>query len=153
MSPITTFLETDHADCDALFDQAEACVSRNAWEEAATALRSFEVALRRHFAMEEEILFPAFEAATGSTAGPTAVMRSEHAQLRNILDAAGDAVQSRDADAFFGAAETLQIMMGQHNMKEEGILYPMADRALVAQADELVAAMQERAPSGIGVVA
>ncbi|TRZ68118.1 MAG: hemerythrin domain-containing protein, partial [Rhodocyclaceae bacterium] len=34
-------------------------------------------------------------------------------------------------------AETLLILMQQHNMKEENILYPMCDQALAAQVEQL----------------
>jgi hemerythrin-like domain-containing protein len=64
------------------------------------------------------------------TSGPTEVMRGEHRQMRDLLAQMKDALTSRDADAFSGAAETLLILMQQHNMKEENILYPMCDNAL-----------------------
>ena len=46
----------------------------------------FQDALLHHFAMEEEVMFPAFEARTGMTQGPTAVMRSEHRQMTDLLN-------------------------------------------------------------------
>jgi len=42
---------------------------------------------------------------------------------------------------FAGHAETLHILMQQHNMKEEQVLYPMTDRLLGGQAADLVAQM------------
>ena len=94
------------------------------------AFESLREQLETHFASEEELLFPAFEAATGMTSGPTEVMRGEHRQMRDLLAQMQAAVTSRDSDAFGGAAETLLILMQQHNMKEENILYPMCDNAL-----------------------
>ena len=86
------------------------------------------------------MLFPAFEAATGMSGGPTAVMRGEHAQMRALVEAIQAAVSARDADEFFGSCETLVIFMEQHNRKEEGILYPMCDDRIPqaqAMADQL----------------
>ena len=39
----------------------------------------------RHFEMEEAVLFPAFEEATGMTQGPTMVMHAEHVQMKGVL--------------------------------------------------------------------
>lgn len=89
---------------------------------------------------EEELLFPALEALNGP-AGPTQVMRMEHGQMRALAAQAGAALAGRDAQEFFGLAETLLLMIQQHNMKEERILYPLLDRSL-ANAPELAAKLQ-----------
>lgn len=141
MSTIKSTLEADHARCDALFAEAESAVASGDWQQAAAALDLFDAALSRHLAMEEEVLFPAFEQATGNVSGPTAVMRSEHRQLRDITADARRALEQRASEDFFAAVETMQIMMGQHNLKEEGILYPMADRFLKTIAEQLLEAM------------
>ncbi len=59
-------------------------------------------------------------------------MRLEHAQMRPLLAQLEAACAARDGDGYAGAAETLLILMQQHNMKEENILYPMCDQALGA---------------------
>ncbi len=69
--------------------------------------------------------------------GPTQVMRSEHEQMRELFQAMADAVTARDRDNYLGESETLLMMMQQHNLKEEQILYPMADQALAGELDEL----------------
>lgn len=144
MSSINEFLESDHVRCDGIFEQVQQCVERINWAGASRAMRAFETALEHHFVMEEQGLFPLFEQATGSNAGPTAVMRMEHKQLRQIVATAQAAIEQRDVDEFFSAAETLSIMMRQHNLKEEGILYPMADRVLAGRIDQVIQAMQAR---------
>ena len=48
---------------------------------------------------------------------------------------------AQDADAYSGEAETLLIMMQQHNMKEENMLYPMCDQRLTDQTEALLADM------------
>ena len=58
---------------------------------------------RRHFDAEEAILFPAFEAHTGMSMGPTRVMRNEHDQMRELLDAAKKALDERDAEDYSGS--------------------------------------------------
>jgi hemerythrin-like domain-containing protein len=70
--------------------------------------------------------------------GPTEVMRMEHAQMRSMLDDAVDALKSGNVDDYLGQAETLLIMMQQHNMKEENMLYPMCDQHLLAESPALI---------------
>jgi hemerythrin-like domain-containing protein len=54
-------------------------------------------------------------------------------QMRALFDEAGTALSSGDTDEYVGVAETLLIMMQQHNMKEENMLYPMCDQHLTAE--------------------
>lgn len=99
--------------------------------------------MTHHFTMEETVLFPTFESATGPTAGPTQAMRGEHVQMNALFDAMDAALRAHDSDASLGHAETLLWLMRQHNLKEEGILYPMADRVLGHQRAALLGHMGE----------
>lgn len=143
METISNYLGTDHTRCDESFAQLEASVSNGKWEDAEAAFRYFNDAMERHFRMEEKVLFTAFEQATGNTAGPTSVMRMEHQHLRSIISSVSDAIGKRDTDEFFAHADTLRIMMHQHNLKEESILYLMVDRVLSARCNAIIGAMNE----------
>ena len=127
---ITTPLFEHHKHCDEIFADAEAACGSGDWTAGEKAFSLLREQLETHFGSEEELLFPAFETATGMTSGPTEVMRGEHRQMRDLLAQMQGALSARDSDAFGGAAETLLILMQQHNMKEENILYPMCDNAL-----------------------
>ena len=139
---LAEFLTADHRHCDEAFVDAEHAVVRRDWEAATAALRSFVEATERHLRREEDVLFPAFEAATGMTSGPTVVMRSEHAHIRRLLGSLQQAVAARDRDECLGVAETLLMLVQQHNAKEESILYPMADRVLGAKAEALLSQIE-----------
>lgn len=129
---ISDFLTHDHRACDTGFAALEQAVHRGDWPGAEAAAHEFAAAMERHFRMEEDALFPAVEAATGlqAGAGPTAVMRLEHADIRDLLHDLVQAAAAHDAEAVLGNTETLLMLMQQHNAKEENILYPLADRAL-----------------------
>ena len=129
---ITSPLLTHHKHCDDLFAGAEESCANGDWTAGGQAFASLAGELESHFSSEEELLFPAFEAATGMRSGPTEIMRSEHRQMRGLLAEMQEALACRDSDAFGGSAGTLLILMQQHNMKEENILYPMCDNALAA---------------------
>lgn len=142
MKTISSYLSGDHDRCDDLFAQAERSIDAQDWPAAERDFGTFRTALDQHLAFEESVLFPAFESATGSSAGPTAVMRMEHEQMREIARQMAEALIARDATDFLGCSETLNTMMQQHNMKEEGILYPMCDRALGERRDAVMDALE-----------
>ena len=137
MTALTRPLKDHHKHCDDLFAHAEAAVAARDWSNAGELATRFAIELETHFCTEEETLFPAFESATGMTVGPTQMMRYEHAQMRDLLAQMQAALVAKEEGAFAGAAETLLILMQQHNMKEENILYPMCDQHLLGQAAAL----------------
>lgn len=130
-----------HRFCDEAFALAETAVSKKDWDQANQHFSAFIERTNHHFNQEEQVLFPEFEAATGMTMGPTQIMRSEHAQMRQLFDDMAEALNSRDRNQYLGLSETLMMIMQQHNMKEEQILYPMADQALAGHADQTLARM------------
>ncbi len=143
MITVTELLSDDHHRCDALLAEAEGAVAQNDWEAAGRLLREFTEALETHLRMEETVLFPRLLSATGGGAtGPVGVMRREHDQMRQVLRSILAELPARSADACLGEVETLFLLMQQHNAKEEQILYPMADRALMGEREALVAEME-----------
>lgn len=142
MSTFFTFMGDDHDRCDQLYADAEQAVADGAWASAEIAGGAFLAAMARHFAMEEQVLFPAFEQASGNAMGPTRVMRWEHEQMRGLFEQMRAALAARHRDDFLGAGETLLVLMQQHNMKEEQILYPMTDHLLADARNDLLGRMQ-----------
>jgi hemerythrin-like domain-containing protein len=130
MTRISEFLTHQHTRCDTHFAEAETAVAEARWDRAIAAFQTFRKDTLHHFDLEEGRVFPAFEARTGMVGGPTAVMRAEHQQLRDMLQAMGQALNNRDSEAYLGLSETLLMLMRQHNLKEENILYPMLDQVL-----------------------
>lgn len=145
---IAELMQDHHGHCDAKFVEAEEALRRGSWAAGRALLEAFGRDLEIHFAAEEEILFPAFEGATGMREGPTQVMRYEHSQVRNLLAQMIAAATAEDGDEFAGAAETLLVLMQQHNAKEEHILYPMCDSALAADAETLAQDLRQRLAGG-----
>lgn len=130
MTSILDYMTQIHRACDDRFAQAEEAISSADWSTAGSGWDSFTADLEHHLRQEEELLFPAFEARTGNTSGPTAVMKVEHQQMRDLLQQVGQAISDQDSDTALDLTETLMVLMQQHNMKEEQILYPMSDQVL-----------------------
>ena len=89
----------------------------------------FRDGLERHIAVEEEILFPAFEALAGGAArGPLHVMRMEHGEIRTLMAEIAAALEG-GAEARATPLAALTARLYAHNGKEERILYPAIDKA------------------------
>jgi len=126
-------MSNDHRLCDSLYAQAERALDEADLPAAQGAWGEFVRACENHFQLEETVLFPEFEAATGMTAGPTMIMRQEHMVMRSLLERIGEAIDAKDADTALANCDSLMLYMQQHNMKEEQILYPMLNANLPAE--------------------
>ncbi len=141
---LSAFFEQDHRDCDARWADVEELLDTQDVDAARPAWQKFETGMRRHMAMEEEVLFPALEsAARMGGGGPTAVMRMEHKQMMGLLDQIGAAIESGKAEQAMDIGDTLLMLVQQHNIKEEGMLYPMAENLLAESWPKLVELLEE----------
>ena len=138
MKTLLEFMQIHHGQCDQLYADGENSLLDEQMEEGVGQITTFFSEMERHFLMEETVLFPTFEDISGMRQGPTQVMRMEHQQIRNLLARMSDAVTRMDRDEILEVGETLLILMQQHNMKEEGILYPMVDQHLAPYREELM---------------
>jgi len=135
---ISEFLSQDHRAGDGHFADLEKALARTEWARATEALESFAFATLHHFLLEEEILFPDLEDAMKQRSGPTEVMRLEHGEIRQLIDELQQAVLDHDMQAIAGTSDILNIMLQQHNAKEEQVLYPMIDRLQGGRSDDLL---------------
>lgn len=137
-------LSWDHDRLDALEAAAFEMRASGDCQRARELYAEFAAGLKRHIGFEEQLLFPAFEEKTGMppTAGPTAVMRAEHREIETLLEQ----IEAGMADAA-APLESLRLsfhaVLGDHNLKEEQILYPTTDNLLGEEgADRLVERIQ-----------
>ena len=143
---VTEALSWDHDRLDGL--EKEAFEAREAGDHAKAGrlFRTFAAGLRRHIGFEEHLLFPEFEARSGlpEDHGPTAVMRSEHREIESLLDQIGAQIADPEAGhAVLAARHAFHRVLGEHNLKEEGVLYPGIDRLMTeAERDDLVRRIQ-----------
>ena len=143
-SGLAAFFEQDHRDCDARWADVEELLDTADIDEARPAWKKFDAGMRRHLEMEENVLFPAFDSRSGmGGGGPTAMMRMEHQQMRGLLDQIGEAMESGNAEDAMDVGDTLLMLIQQHNVKEEGMLYPMAQNMLVGEWTALAAELEK----------
>jgi iron-sulfur cluster repair protein YtfE (RIC family) len=144
---ISTYFTDDHRACDQRLTRVEDSAAARDWDGARAAVADLAATTLHHFRLEEDILFPALEQAHPGARGPTSVMRGEHAQARRLLEDLTAAAVMGSRSETLGLAETLLMLLQQHNAKEEGILYPMADAVLETTGEALAARLDE-APNG-----
>jgi iron-sulfur cluster repair protein YtfE (RIC family) len=144
---ITDAYTADHHRCDHLLTQAERCGSTQDWGAATLAARALSTALIRHFTLEEETLFPALAQVFKVAEQPIEIMVTEHTQVRALLADLDTAVTAHNQADYLGILETMHLLIQQHNYKEEGVLYPMADGALPSRAAQLATQMTNHAPA------
>jgi regulator of cell morphogenesis and NO signaling len=141
---INEALSWDHDRLDALEHEAFRKRAEGDLQSARETYAVFAAGLRRHIAFEEEILFPAFEETSGMppTAGPTAVMRAEHREIEDLLAKIETGIAEKDAPAEEWR-RAVHHVLGEHNLKEEGMLYPATDQLLgPEEADRIVERIQ-----------
>ena len=123
-------MEWDHDRLDSLLAAHGEALASGRMDEAAQRFREFSAGLRHHIRMEEEVLFPAFERRVHSgECGPTGVMRHEHRIIESLLDRMAAVL----GWPIPGVAELESLrgdlleLLGEHNAKEEHIVYPLTD--------------------------
>jgi len=143
MISIVEFMTQEHRNCDDELATVEEAANQEDWEKTQQFSEAFLNTMETHLLQEESVMFSALEEASGITEGPTAMMRIEHQQIRDLFLQLQYAVESKDKDELMDTTETLLILLQQHNMKEEGMLYPMCDNQLAGSIDELIKKMNE----------
>ncbi|MDC0933816.1 hemerythrin domain-containing protein [Arcobacteraceae bacterium] len=137
---INQFMTKDHRDCDEQFAQLENIVDQENFENAKVMFDDFYSHMLKHFDMEEQVMFPKYEACEGGHCNPTPVMLMEHNQMRGIFAEMKTAIESNDKERFLGQSEALLFTMQQHNMKEEQMMYNLADQSL--NSEEIIKEMK-----------
>lgn len=123
------YLTADHRGCDRLLTQLQEQAGAACWPQARAAFEKFRADTLAHFSAEENVLFPEFERLTGIRNGPTEVMRIDHGDALALIADISLALDDHDANRVHGYAEALLILLQQHNLKEENIVYPAVLRA------------------------
>jgi len=102
-----------------------------------------------HHTKEEELLFPLLEERSASAGGTVSILLSEHEAARDCIRKTDAALPDaeRSAAARSAIAENLKLyafLLRLHIGKEDTVLFPLTERLLNAQEQEMLSAEFER---------
>ena len=143
MNSTDNWLVHEHSLYENLLDQCLEAVDIEDWGTVSRAFSELITHLKRHMALEEEVLYPAYESAPHAPQGPTAALRAEHDDLVRLIKDMLALIKTRNSDLVAGGLAYLETHMIKHHEKEEDIFLPMASHILNTSRDELLQKMAE----------
>lgn len=130
---VSEYLCWDHRRLEAILADTMGLARAHEWNDARSRMAEYAVGLRHHADIEDRVLFPAYDEATGNLPnGPTDLMLKEHRDVRFSIDALERAISTKELDATEDALGMLLDITEQHHAKEEEILFPGMDEALAS---------------------
>jgi iron-sulfur cluster repair protein YtfE (RIC family) len=126
---ITTVMTSEHRRIEGALSDTVSQLAAGLVADARAVFDRLDAEMRLHFRAEEELILPVFEARAG-IAGPVAVIRREHRAIEALLDAVVVALDRNDAASAGDRLHRLAVLLTDHHLKEERILYPKTDQVL-----------------------
>lgn len=127
---IKNFFEADHERLDQLFVSFMK-FKNESFPRAVDYFNQWKSGLQRHIVWEENIIFPLFLKKTDNER-PIRVMRFEHCQILQALDKLSEKVQRGNCNTDREEYQLL-ILLGEHSLKEEMVLYPSIEATLTEE--------------------
>ena len=137
MSSTDNWLEHEHSLYENLLLQCQDAVESEDWGTADLLFKKMLTSLKRHMALEEEVLYPAYESSSHAPQGPTQALRAEHDQIVRLVTDTAQVIKSRGSDHVLECLLQLETQMIKHHEKEEDIFLPMASHILAAKREEI----------------
>jgi len=137
MGAADNWLIHEHSLYEDLLSRCEEAIENEDWKTTDSLFGKLVSHLKRHMAMEEEVLYPAYEAASHAPQGPTGALRDEHDHIVRLVTDLAQVVGTRDSDHVLECLAHLERQMIKHHEKEEDLFLPMASHILDANRDEI----------------
>ncbi|WP_257008177.1 hemerythrin domain-containing protein [Bacillus sp. FJAT-45350] len=142
--PLTKQMESIYALTQSI-EQEEITLNSKALEQLYKQVKSFVTELEPHAEREEGVLFEMVAAYIGRTNGPIAVMEYEHDEAKKLLKTFLDdceknleTVEPTDIKRIASYTSKACEILTQHFMKEESVLFPLANKLLTSEEKEVL---------------
>lgn len=142
MEPAENWLVHEHSLYENLLSLCRDAAEAEDWATVDRVIRELVTHLKRHMALEEEVLFPAYEATLHAPQGPTTALREEHDDIVRLIRDTARVIRTRDSEPVLECLARLDARMIKHHEKEEDIFLPMASHILDDRRDELLRKLQ-----------
>ncbi|HUT40919.1 MAG TPA: hemerythrin domain-containing protein [Gammaproteobacteria bacterium] len=137
MNRTDNWLVHEHSLYENQLSRCRDAVETEDWRSVDQIIHELVTHLKRHMALEEEVLYPAYESSPQAPQGPTMALREEHTNIVRLIQDTARVIRSRDSDQVLECLAHLDYQMIKHHEKEEDIFLPMASHILNANRDEL----------------
>ncbi len=137
MNSTGNWLIHEHSLYENLLSRCTEAIEIEDWGSVDSLFRTLVTHLKRHMALEEEVLYPAYEAATHAPQGPTSALREEHNHIVRLVTDMARIIKTRDSDYVIECLGHLENQMIKHHEKEEDIFLPMASHILESRQEEI----------------
>ena len=127
---IKRFFEGDHEKLDQRFVNYMK-LKNDSYPRAVDCFLLLKAGLQRHIRWEEEIVFPLFLKKTGSERA-IRVMGHEHRAILQILEDLTEKIENGDRRTETEEYQLL-VLLGEHALKEEMVLYPAIDATVTTE--------------------
>ena len=143
MNSTDNWLVHEHSLYEDLLTECHDAVENEDWEGVNLIFSQLVMHLKRHIALEEEVLYPAYESAPHAPQGPTTALREEHSTIIRLLQDMAPVIRTRDSGHLLECLAHLESQMIKHHEKEEDIFLPMASQLLNSRRDELSSRLKQ----------
>ena len=143
MSNSDNWLVHEHSLYEGLLTWCQDAVEMEDWETVGRVFNELVTHLKRHMALEEEVLYPAYESAPHAPQGPTTALREEHTGIVRLVQDMARIITTRDSGHVLESLAHLEYQMIKHHEKEEDIFLPLASHILNDSQDKLLRKMSE----------
>jgi iron-sulfur cluster repair protein YtfE (RIC family) len=142
MNSNDNWLVHEHSLYENLLSRLQHAAEIEDWKEADLAFNSLVTHLKQHMALEEEVLYPAYESTPHAPQGPTVALREEHSTIVRLIQDMARVIKTRDSEHVLECLTHLEYQMIKHHEKEEDIFLPMASHILDTSREEILRKME-----------
>lgn len=138
-----TWLHHDHQNFESVVYRCVVACEGKDWKSVKRLFNSLASDYRAHVRLEENVLFPMYEASEGTPEGPTKSLKEDHVQVFRLLDEVSLAL---DGDVYERLPHLFSLLyqaLKGHHEREEDFFLPMASHALFADKDKVLSALNE----------
>jgi iron-sulfur cluster repair protein YtfE (RIC family) len=143
MTSTDNWLVHEHSLYEDLLSRCQDAAEMEEWKAVDLAFNELVTHLKRHMAVEEDVLYPAYESEPNAPQGPTTALREEHSAIIRLIGDLARVIKTRGSEHVLECLTHLENQMIKHHEKEEDIFLPMASHILYASRDELVRKLNE----------
>jgi nucleotide-binding universal stress UspA family protein len=120
-------IASQHRHIRSTFEAVREAAARGAARELRTALVGLQSAVRAHFSLEDDVLFPALHGLRPEYAGALEKLSREHARFVAELRRMAEGLEISDLARFASALEALASSLAAHEGREEKLVGVMTD--------------------------